>query len=535
MNIFEMMGMAAPEVTVVETKKESKNSKTKTERKSSQIKNSISLPGHVVIQGAGKFTITRSTFAEQAKISDLEIKTFFEGKFPYLKNMQAVKISSDTYLLGYSCTHKNTDFTVNSKSHLVLGDFSVPLGDENLEESKASTEQLISFAEIAGLPLGKKTDFIQIENSIIAIPQNSDDEEFNALTLPFKIHFYGNEWDDIDVTDMTEISKQLILDTVIKKYPEFKDRCVAQVKDNLVCISISLDTDKDSKSSVKNGKKEETYKVDDKTVIKFYGMTIDTGLQPGNYTAKDICKAMEKAGISECKMTSTIIMKQIGNTIMTGVKFGGTKGAADFLTQNELELIRQPFSNFEKASAQRYLKVHPAWLFEQESGISRFGLRLPKIPADIYNKIVTVFKTVAQLYNKECLCRVYWSLENNSYKLLFPYQQATISSVQPSRSEDEEFLLTHLPVAEFHSHGRAFDAFFSSIDDMDEQNRYGIFGVFSFNQKQESGNESALFRCCSGQDRQIMLSKDQLFEQAEIKYESVYAKKLLSSKRFSFN
>ena len=44
MNIFEMMGMAAPEVTVVETKKESKNSKTKTERKSSQIKNSISLP-----------------------------------------------------------------------------------------------------------------------------------------------------------------------------------------------------------------------------------------------------------------------------------------------------------------------------------------------------------------------------------------------------------------------------------------------------------------------------------------------------------
>ena len=533
MNIFEMMGMAAPEVTVVETKKESKNSKTKTERKSSQIKNSISLPGHVVIQGAGKFTITRSTFAEQAEISDLEIKTFAEGKFPYLKNMQAVKISSDTYLLGYSCTHKNTDFTVNSKTRLIIGDFSVPLGDENLEESKASTEQLISFAEIAGLPLGKKTDFLQIENRIIAIPQNSDDKEFNALTLPFKIHFFGNEWEDIDVTDMTEISKQLILDTVIKKYPEFKDRCVAQVKDNLVCISISLDTDKDLKNSVKNGKKEETYKVDDKTVIKFYGMTVDTGLQPGNYTAKDICKAMEKAGISECKMTSTIIMKQIGNTIMTGVKFGGTKGAADFLTQNELELIRQPFSNFEKASAQRYLKVHPAWLFEQESGISRFGLRLPKIPADIYNKIVTVFKTVAQLYNKECLCRVYWSLENNSYKLLFPYQQATISSVQPSRSEDEEFLLTHLPVAEFHSHGRAYDAFFSHIDDIDEQKRYGLFGVFSF--YQDADNESALFRCCSGQDRQIMLSKDQLFEQAEIKYESVYAKKLLSSKRFSFN
>ena len=262
--------------------------------------------------------------------------------------MQAVKISSDTYLLGYSCTHKNTDFTVNSKTRLIIGDFSVPLGDENLEESKASTEQLISFAEIAGLPLGKKTDFLQIENRIIAIPQNSDDKEFNALTLPFKIHFFGNEWEDIDVTDMTEISKQLILDTVIKKYPEFKDRCVAQVKDNLVCISISLDTDKDLKNSVKNGKKEETYKVDDKTVIKFYGMTVDTGLQPGNYTAKDICKAMEKAGISECKMTSTIIMKQIGNTIMTGVKFGGTKGAADFLTQNELELIRQPFSNFEK-------------------------------------------------------------------------------------------------------------------------------------------------------------------------------------------
>ena len=115
-----------------------------------------------------------------------------------------------------------------------------------------------------------------------------------------------------------------------------------------------------------------------------------------------------------------------------------------------------------------FINVQPAYAVYVSGGYVKFSLRLPKIPATIYNKIVSLFKKQAQLFNTECLARVFWDIEEEKYCISVPVQQASIASVYPLKQEYDDWLLTHIPVLEVHSHGIAFNAFWSSTDDADE-------------------------------------------------------------------
>lgn len=180
-----------------------------------------------------------------------------------------------------------------------------------------------------------------------------------------------------------------------------------------------------------------------------------------------------------------------------------------------------------------FVNVTPVYAALINEDNVEFCLRLPKIPVKIYNRVVSLFQKVAQLYNIECLARIFWDMENEKYSLVVPKQFAGITYVDVLEQEYDEWLLTHIPVIEVHSHGIAFDAFWSSKDDADEVRRNQLYGVFSF--KKDSSSTVSLFRCCNGRgDRIIELKKEHIFEDGAFEYDAAFVKNVLSQERILF-
>lgn len=194
------------------------------------------------------------------------------------------------------------------------------------------------------------------------------------------------------------------------------------------------------------------------------------------------------------------------------------------------EILSKPLSSFYQEDENGFVSISPCWAIKKRDERVGFLLRTPLISSEIYNKIVSLFKKVAQIYNSECLARIYWDIEQNKYCLVIPYQQVSMVSVVPVHQEYDDWLLTHIPVLEVHSHGIAYEPFWSYIDDVDELPRHGLFGVFSFC-KGINEKENALYRVCSGRDEYYRISKDHLFEDEPFTYDSSFVKSILEQGR----
>lgn len=534
-SIFDMLGVEAPTNNEVKKEVNKKTSKSNTPVKK-EVKNITKLPVKVVIQDIGTINIASENFNNLEEVSNVELQRYINEHYPVTKYMDSM-LEGDIYFYGInSDKSKKGKFKVNNSSKIIMGNTIINLGDladGDLAESEAASKDLADFSILSGLFLGKSENVSFIENKkdniLIPVPAPITDQDIKDYKIPITVSFTG-EWDDIVIYDEMinnpKVADNLTLNNIeefiIKKYPEFKDRIqFTEFSENIVYVHLLF-------NKKKLEKKGEKYSIDSKTIIKYYGNIVELNLAEGDYTLQEIGKALVKAGIDECK--GGIVAKKTGNILLTGAKFGGTKGA---LSAAQLDIIRYDYSTLEVDDYDLgYLKVHPAWMFQMNGKECKFGLRLPKIPCSIYNSIVSLFKTVATLFNKECLARVYWDLEKNQYDLRIPYQKADIASVKNIIQEDDEYLITHIPVIEVHSHGRAYDAFFSSVDDADEEHRYGLYGVFSF----KSGineKEDCLFRCCSGIGRQMQLKKEDLFESGKYIYTQKYVENILSSNRLN--
>lgn len=537
-NILDMMGLNSPVTKKVENtsnKKEDKSDKKQRKTANKEVKNIINLPVKVVIQDVGTVTITPDDLNSSSSISNVELQRYLNEHYPVTKYMDNV-LEGDIYYYGVNTDKaKKGNFKVSNETKLMYGNTIINLGelaDGNLTESEVSAKELAEFSVLSGLFLGNTDNVAFVEhkkdNILIPIPCSIKDQDIKEYKIPLSISFAG-EWDDIviydEMVDNPQIADNLTLnnikDVIIKKYPELNERIqFTGFSDNTVFVHMLFI----KKTEVKKTEKD-TFKIDDKTVIKYYGNIVKLNLAEGTYSLQEISKALVKAGIDECK--GGIVAKKTGNIILTGAKFGGTKGA---ISDRQLEIIKEDYSTCEIEDDSGYLKVHPVWMLHINNNNATFGLRLPKIPYYIYNNIVSLFRTVAVLFNKECLARIYWDMSKNQYDLRIPYQRASISTVENFKQEDDDYLVSHIPVIEVHSHGRAYDAFFSSIDDADEEHRYGLYGVFSF----KSGidvKEDCLFRCCSGMGRQLNLKKEELFESGKYIYNKKFVDTILSSNR----
>ena len=91
---------------------------------------------------------------------------------------------------------------------------------------------------------------------------------------------------------------------------------------------------------------------------------------------------------------------------------------------------------------------------------------LPKIPYSILSEIIAFFKTfVTEKSENEAMANIYWSFEEEKYRVHVPKQKVSKASVDTNLPDidEDKFLL----VMEVHSHN-TMSAVFSKTDDMDE-------------------------------------------------------------------
>lgn len=558
LNMFEMAGIEMPAVNEVkEVPKKEKASKKEKTPTTKPIKSMVKLPVTAYVQGYGIVNVGSDVFEGKAEAGDAEVKDYLNKTLSLPDGITFTFDKSNVYVGFSESGAKTGEITIPEDAIAWFGSFSCSLSEI---AGKITVKELADFLVNAGLPLGdvEKVKVILADNGkvIVPVPAKVEEKELKKLSLPLTVNMYGS-WEDIVISadapavsepsgdeeeiesgdvaaedegdesgeiseeedskesvEPMDISTKSITAVIVAKYPEFKDRvvlCALGSEGGRVSCYFSMVA-----SGVSTKKKEETFKVAANTTFRFYAVNVDVKLEEGEYTLKSICKALAKAGIPECNAPETIMAKQVGDSICLAVKFGGSKGAV-------ANISAFPFSDFAPYSVEEgttddggYYNIRPCWKYAKAADEQQFFvLRTPLIPKIIFEQVVSLFAKFASI-NKECLARIYWNPESEEYVLRVPDQTVATASVVPEDEGDDEFLFTHLPVLEVHSHGKAYDAFFSMTDDASECSRHALYGVFSFNE--DGSIRNTKFRCCSGAGREMTLPISGIFDINDLSY-----------------
>lgn len=145
-----------------------------------------------------------------------------------------------------------------------------------------------------------------------------------------------------------------------------------------------------------------------------------------------------------------------------------------------------------------------------------FEWSLPKIENKILRQILGFFRSFIQEEAEyEVALKIYWDLKKEKYVVDCPKQEVTATNIELQHSEEftGKNAARFIPVMEVHSHN-VMRAFFSEIDDSDEQafnTSFGVFGVFGrLNRKKYEMVFRAKMR-----DDVIAINPEQLFELEE--------------------
>jgi PRTRC genetic system protein A len=103
-------------------------------------------------------------------------------------------------------------------------------------------------------------------------------------------------------------------------------------------------------------------------------------------------------------------------------------------------------------------------------------LRVPKIPWAFYQQAVAWFRAVNLERKAEAFIQVWWNPEAGEHYLYVPKQEVSGARVKHYGDHDQDHALGHVCVLDLHSHN-TMNAFFSSIDDDDEQRMERMYGV----------------------------------------------------------
>ncbi len=154
-----------------------------------------------------------------------------------------------------------------------------------------------------------------------------------------------------------------------------------------------------------------------------------------------------------------------------------------------------------------------------------FEWALPKIENKILRQILGFFRSFIQEEAEyEVALKIYWDLNKEKYVVDCPKQIVTATNIELQHSEEftGKNATRYIPVMEVHSHN-VMRAFFSEIDDSDEQafnTTFGVFGVFGRLNRKEY---EMVFRA-KMRDDVIDLKPEQLFETDEDRSDYSYPK-----------
>ena len=257
---------------------------------------------------------------------------------------------------------------------------------------------------------------------------------------------------------------------LVLKLPIFS---YANAKEEIVDTSKTFD-------ELRNEKAEDFPELDDATAVSWkmaYGTITKTVSTPKKTTIASLKKQIEESkefmdclkkakGEIECKVIPSVTAKKKG--IVASYK--GVANSLEEAVSSGKQIVFVPSSDgkiYEVRNNQIGTFIAEADSVSLFSKVrAGFIPALPKIPYSILLEIIAFFKTfVTEKSENEAMANIYWSFEEEKYRVHVPKQTVTKASVDTNLPDidEEKFLL----VMEVHSHN-TMGAVFSRTDDKDE-------------------------------------------------------------------
>ena len=257
---------------------------------------------------------------------------------------------------------------------------------------------------------------------------------------------------------------------LVLKLPIFS---YANAKEEIVDTSKTFD-------ELRNEKAEDFPELDDATAVSWkmtYGTITKTVPTPKKTTIASLKKQIEESkefmdclkkakGEVECKVIPSVTAKKKG--IVASYK--GVANSLEEAVSSGKQIVFVPSGDgkiYEVRNNQIGTFIAEADSVSLFSKVrAGFIPALPKIPYSILSEIIAFFKTfVTEKSENEAMANIYWSFEEEKYRVHVPKQTVTKASVDTNLPDidEEKFLL----VMEVHSHN-TMGAVFSRTDDKDE-------------------------------------------------------------------
>ena len=257
---------------------------------------------------------------------------------------------------------------------------------------------------------------------------------------------------------------------LVLKLPIFS---YANAKEEIVDTSKTFD-------ELRNEKAEDFPELDDATAVSWkmtYGTITKTVTTPKKTTIASLKKQIEESkefmdclkkakGEIECKVIPSVTAKKKG--IVASYK--GVANSLEEAVSSGKQIVFVPSGDgkiYEVRNNQIGTFIAEADSVSLFSKVrAGFIPALPKIPYSILSEIIAFFKTfVTEKSENEAMANIYWSFEEEKYRVHVPKQTVTKASVDTNLPDidEEKFLL----VMEVHSHN-TMEAVFSRTDNKDE-------------------------------------------------------------------
>ena len=257
---------------------------------------------------------------------------------------------------------------------------------------------------------------------------------------------------------------------LVLKLPIFS---YANAKEEIVDTSKTFD-------ELRNEKAEDFPELDDATAVSWkmtYGTITKTVTTPKKTTIASLKKQIEESkefmdclkkakGEIECKVIPSVTAKKKGIV----ATYKGVANSLEEAVSSGKQIVFVPSSDgkiYEVRNNQIGTFIAEADSVSLFSKVrAGFIPALPKIPYSILSEIIAFFKTfVTEKSENEAMANIYWSFEEEKYRVHVPKQTVTKASVDTNLPDidEEKFLL----VMEVHSHN-TMGAVFSRTDDKDE-------------------------------------------------------------------
>ena len=257
---------------------------------------------------------------------------------------------------------------------------------------------------------------------------------------------------------------------LVLKLPIFS---YANAKEEIVDTSKTFD-------ELRNEKAEDFPELDDATAVSWkmtYGTITKQVSTPKKTTIASLKKQIEESkefmdclkkakGEVECKVIPSVTAKKKG--IVASYK--GVANSLEEAVSSGKQIVFVPSSDgkiYEVRNNQIGIFIAEADSVSLFTKVrAGFIPALPKIPYSILSEIIAFFKTfVTEKSENEAMANIYWSFEEEKYRVHVPKQTVTKASVDTNLPDidEEKFLL----VMEVHSHN-TMGAVFSRTDDKDE-------------------------------------------------------------------